>query len=228
MSDHHAPPTRSVARAIQDFFSPRYHYERFREDLVATREALKKRKELLAGEAHHASLPEIFRGKLMGVFFATGWTNLIGIGLGYVLQKAYSSQWVGLFSTPLLCFVVTGLAFQFAWWIDNRAIYKAAAPDPAHRFLSFQRDMGRVHLASLPFAIVFNIVNVSVVAPILGIITLINPALGKETPAGALIILVEFLFIGGSYVRVMGDFFDKFSYVLATRYREVCARVDQV
>lgn len=191
--------------------------------MVATRAALARRKELLSGSAAHADLPEIFRGKLMGVFIATGWTNLLGIFLGGLLQFTFRNQWLGLFTTPAICYLVTALAFQIGWWLDNREIYRAAHPDPAHRFWELQRDMWPVHQAALPFAVAFSTVNLVLTAPILGVITLINPELGKNTPAGALIILVEFLFIGGSFVRLMGDFFDKYSFRLAAKYARVCS-----
>lgn len=221
----HEAPKKSWTKVIGDFANPVYHWKRFKEDMVVTRRALAKRKELLAGETHHADYPEIFRGKLMGVFFATGWTNLIGIGLGYVAQKMWSSVWVGLFSTPVLAYVVTAIGFQVGWWLDNRDIYRAAHSDPAHQFWQLQKDMLPVHRAALPFAVVFNFANVLVSGPILALITLVAPRVAQEIPAGAMIILVEFLFIGGSFVRVMGDFFDKYSYRLAAKYHPVLQKL---
>ena len=221
----HEAPKKKWTNVVGDFVNPAYHVRRFKEDLAVTRRALAKRKELLAGETHHADYPEIFRGKLMGVFFATGWTNLVGIGLGYVAQKIWSSVWVGLFSTPVLAFVVTAIGFQIGWWLDNRTIYRAAHADPGHQFLQLQKDMMPVHRAALPFAVVFNFANVLVSGPILAVLTLIFPKAAQEIPAGALIMIVEALFIGGSFVRVMGDFFDKYSYQLAAKYHPILAKL---
>ncbi len=208
-------------------FSLRYHIARFREDLAATRAALEKRRRLVSGEATTEELPEIFRGKLMGVFLATGWTNLVGLALGGVVQYSTGSQWLGLFLTPAICFVVTAIAFQIAWWFDNRKLYALSASDPAHRFWTLQKDMGPVHRAAIPVAVGFSLVNFIIISPLLGLITLINPELGRNTPAGALIMLVEFLFIGSSFVRLMGDFFDKYSFSLAAKYRDtICQVVD--
>ncbi len=212
----------SLLRRLIDHMNPRYHLTRFKEDMAATKSALQKRKDLLNGNADHASLPEIFRGKLMGVFFATGWTNLVGIALGVAAQKASSNQYVGLFATPVFCYFVTAIGFQVGWWLDNRRIYQQVHADPAHRFWSLQQDMLPVHKASLPFAVAFNVANLVISGPILVLISWINPTVGRETPAGILIIVVEFLFVGSQFVRVMGDFFDKYSYKLATKYKVIC------
>ncbi|MBX3113851.1 MAG: hypothetical protein KF836_04730 [Fimbriimonadaceae bacterium] len=219
---HHRAPKKSMGEAVRDMFSIRYHVRRFREDMIATKAALEKRKSLLNGEATHEELPEIFRGKLMGVFFATGWTNLLGIFLGGVLQYRFGSQWLGLYATPFLCFIVTAIAFQIAWWLDNRSIYRMIHRDPVHQFFDLQKDMVPVHRAALPVAIGFSLVNFLISSPVLALITLINPEAGKNTPAGALIMIVEFLFIGSSFVRIMGDFFDKHSFTLAAKYKDIC------
>ena len=203
-------------------FSLRYHIARFREDMSATRAALEKRRLLVSGQATTEELPEIFRGKLMGVFFATGWTNLLGLMLGGVVQYSTHNQWLGLYLTPVFCYIVTAIAFQIAWWIDNRKLYEITWKDPAHRFFALQKDMAPVHRAALPVAVGFSLLNFVIISPLLGLITLINPELGKNTPAGVLIMIVEFLFIGSSFVRLMGDFFDKYSFSLAAKYREIC------
>ena len=220
---HHARPFWKI---IFDFCNPIYHFRRFKEDLAVSKAALEKRKKLIAGEADHADLPDIFRGKLMGVFFLTGWTNLIGIALGYAAQKAYQSEWVGLYATPVLCYLVTAVAFQIGWWVDNRRIYRQTHKDPAHRFWELQKDMLPVHRASLPMAVMFGFANLIVATPILFAISLLNPDLSKEIPAGLLIMIGEFLFIGGAFVRIMGDFFDKYSLRLAMKYRAICRDVD--
>lgn len=219
--EHHSRPFWKV---VLDFLNPGYHVKRFKEDLLVTRAALEKRKHLISGEVLTEDMPEIFRGKLFGVFFLTGWTNLVGIGLGYVAQKMFSSEWVGLFATPVLCYFVTAVGFQIGWWLDNRRIYAAYHPDPAHRFWELQKDMFPVHKASLPMAVVFAFANLIVATPILALISWLSPEISREIPAGLLIMIGEFLFIGGSFVRIMGDFFDKYSYHLAMKYRNVCTQ----
>ncbi len=223
-TDHHS---RGFGKVILDFLNPGYHFRRMKEDLVVTKAALMKRKELLRGQANSEDLPEIFRGKLMGVFFATGWTNLVGIALGYVAQKMFSSPWAGLLLTPVLCFLMTAIGFQIGWWLDNRRIYGAYHKDPAHQFLELQKDMMPVHRTSLPMAIAFSFANVLIAAPILALLTWLVPDFAREAPAGLLIMIGEFLFIAGTFVRVMGDFFDKHGYALAIKYRAVCTGSDK-
>lgn len=223
---HLEHPKRTFGRVVLDFLNPGYHFRRLKEDMVATKAALQKRKELLAGSMSHAELPEVFRGKLMGVFFATGWTNMVGIGLGYVAQKMFSNAWVGLLSTPILCYVMTAIGFQVGWWIDNMKIYQGYKKDPAHQFFELQKDMWPVHQKAFSMAVVFTIVNVGFASPILAALTFFAPNVAKEIPAGMLIMIGEFLFIAGSFVRVMGDFFDKHSYKLAMKYRAICANCE--
>jgi hypothetical protein len=218
------PAQRSFVQFLKDIFSIRYHVHRLKEDLTFTKAALAKRKLLLAGTATAAELPEIFRGKLMGVFFATGWTNLIGIALGGFLQFRFGNPLLGLYSTPPLCFLITGIAFQIGWWADNKTIYGNHNQDPYHQFLNLQKDMWPMHRAALPIAIGFSLLNYILITPLYGLLSAINPMLAKNTPAGALIMLVEFLFIGSTFVRLMGDFFDRHSYTLAAKYKEICAK----
>lgn len=216
---HHS---RSIWKVILDFCNPFYHVKRFKEDFAVSKAALEKRKQLLSGEASTADLPEIFRGKLLGVFFLTGWTNLIGLGLGFALQKATGSEWIGLYTTPPLCYIVTAIAYQIGWWIDNRKIYRQTHDDPAHRFWELQKDMLPVHRASLPMAVMFGFANLIVATPIQFMISFFSPEVAKEIPSGLLIMIGEFLFIGGAFVRIMGDFFDKYGYKLAIKYRSIC------
>ena len=71
-------------------------------------------------------------------------------------------------------------------------------------------------------AVVFSFANLIVATPILALISFLSPNIAKEIPAGVLIMIGEFLFIGGTFVRVMGDYFDKYSYLLAIKYRSIC------
>jgi hypothetical protein len=158
----------------------------------------------------------------MGVFFATGWTNLIGIFLGGLLQFRFENPILGLYATPPLCFTVTAIAFQIGWWIDNKHIYHAVSDTPGGRFLALQRDMLPVHKASLPIAIGFSLLNYILLTPFYILLTTFAPNLAKHTPAGALIVIIEFLFIGGTFVRLMGDFFDRHGFTLAAKYRDIC------
>lgn len=220
-----SPPTnktRSILSAVKNIFSLPYHIRRLKEDLAVTRAALERRKALIAGTATEAELPDIFRGKLMGVFFATGWTNLLGIAAGGFLQYRFGNPLLGLYSTPPLCFMFTAIAFQIGWWLDNKQIYHTVDKTPGTQFLNLQRDMWPVHKAAIPVAIGFSIVNYIALTPLYAVLTMINPNLAKNTPAGALIMVFEFLFIGGTFVRIMGDFFDRYGYTLAAKYRQIC------
>lgn len=226
MSAHNSPTSSTkwhqLLGALKNIFSLRYHIRRLKEDLSVTRAALERRKALLAGTATEAELPDIFRGKLMGVFFATGWTNLLGIAAGGFLQYRFGNPLLGLYSTPPLCFTFTAISFQIGWWLDNKRIYQTVDDSPGAQFLNLQRDMWPVHKAAIPVAIGFSVLNYIILTPLYAVLLLVAPNLAKNTPAGALIMVIEFLFIGGTFVRIMGDFFDRYGYTLAAKYREVC------
>lgn len=217
-----APIRKSVWAGLRDLFSIRYHIRRLGEDVAATKAALARRKALHDGEATEEELPDIFRGKLMGVFFATGWTNLLGIMAGGFLQYRFGNGLLGLYATPPLCFSFTAVAFQIGWWFENKKLYHSVEGTPGGRFLALERDMFPVHRASLPIAIGFSLMNYVILSPLYLLLEFINPMLAKNTPAGALIMVVEFLFIGGTFVRLMGDFFDRHGYTLAAKYRDQC------
>lgn len=217
-----APGRKPLLAGIRDLFSIRYHIRRLKEDITATKSALERRKALHDGQATEGELPDIFRGKLMGVFFATGWTNLLGIMAGGFLQYRFGNGLLGLYATPPLCFTFTAVAFQIGWWFDNKTIYRSVAETPGGRFLALQRDMVPVHRAALPIAIGFSLMNYVILSPLYLLLEWINPMLAKNTPAGALIMVIEFLFVGGTFVRLMGDFFDRHGYTLAAKYRDIC------
>ena len=215
-------------RLLLNFVNPAYHWKRLKEDLKVSRKALENRRAIQNGELQGHPLPEIFRGKLFGVFFATGWTNLVGFGLGYLTQLYIFSQsatlkpyahWVGLYISPLYCFIITAIAYQLGWWLDNKQIYLKHASDPAHQFQHLERDMIPIHLTALKFAVGFGIFNVLFGSILNRVLELIAGSFAQLFPSVIFIMLAEFLFVAGPFVRIMGDFFDKYSYTLATRHR---------
>ncbi|MEZ5163484.1 MAG: hypothetical protein R2688_06980 [Fimbriimonadaceae bacterium] len=213
-------------RLLLNFVNPAYHWKRLKEDLKVSRKALENRRAIQNGELQGHPLPEIFRGKLFGVFFATGWTNLVGIGLGYVTQLYVNSlsnslskyaHWIGLFSTPIYCFVVTAIAYQVGWWLDNKQIYRKHAPDPAHQFQHLERDMIPIHLTALKFAVGFGVVQHPFWEPLPNLLRY-SLAQWQSFSRRSIHHAGGFLFVAGPFVRIMGDFFDKYC-TLATRHR---------
>ncbi|MFQ6540178.1 hypothetical protein [Aphanothece stagnina] len=215
-------PHRSGWQVVIDFLNPVYHFRRFKEDMAVAKSALYLRKQILHDGLDSHRLPEIFRGMMMGIFFATGWTNMLGVAAGALLQRLTDNQWIGLYSTFFFCFVITAVAYQIGWYLDNRRLYAKTHADPVHRFLELQRDMWPIHKTALRFVVAFSIINIPLSTLIVGVITLISDRFAKNMPSGLVIMLVEALFVAGPFVRIMGDTFDKHSYVLAAKYRHLC------
>lgn len=82
--------------------------------------------------------------------------------------------------------------------------------------------MWPIHKTALRFVVAFSIINIPLSTLIVGVITLISDRFAKNMPSGLVIMLVEALFVAGPFVRIMGDTFDKHSYVLAAKYRHLC------
>lgn len=215
------PGVNDWVETIRQFGNPLYHFRRFLEDLDASRKALVLRRQILRGEITDVPWNVIFRGKLFGVFFATGWTSLLGVGLGYSLQLATRSQWIGLYVTPVLIYIVTAVAYQVGWFLDNQAIYNRLPGDAWERFRRFQSDLLPVHLTALKFAIGFNLLNLLAGTLIVGLITWASKAFAQVFPASLTTMVIEAVFIAGPFVRIMGDFFDRYSFVLADQYAEM-------
>ncbi len=217
------PPQKNVLLGLLVYFNPKYHYSRFKEDLASFRVAMANRRRILDPDCD-IPLNEIFRGKMFGAFFLSGPANLLGISLGYGLQRAADNQWVGLFGTILLCFLFTGIWFQLVWAMDNRRMYAKAYPNFFKRFVAFEGDLLPIHRRTLGLVLTFGVITVPINSLIVGIITVANERLAKVFPTPIIIMVVEAIVASGPIVRLLGDFFDQYSYDLATRYALACNR----
>lgn len=218
MSDQESKIHPSLLARFFRFINPVYHVRRFKEDLSATRKALRFRKEILHGNFDGMALPEVFRGKLFGVFFATGWTTTLGFLASWILQRATNSQWVGLYATPVLIYIITALAYQIGWYLDNKRLYALSYKEKDRRFIEFEKDLAPVHWTGFKFAVIFNVLNLTLGSLLTALVTFISEPFAKVFPQFVFIVIIEALFVAGPFVRIMGDFFDRYSYRLAKKY----------
>ncbi|MCU0316709.1 MAG: hypothetical protein MUC92_08960 [Fimbriimonadaceae bacterium] len=216
------PKRHPTVQKCLDYANPKYHWSQIKHDLDSMKQAMANRHAVLEGE-HTVPLDRVFRGKLFGAFFLSGPSNILGVVLGYGLQRFFHNQWVGLFGTILVCFLITAIAYQIVWFLDNRRLYRKVSDNPLIAFREMQRDLAPVHRTALNFALGFGLITIPINALIVGIMTLVNDDFAKIVPVGGIMMIVEALFVSGAFVRVMGDFYEKYSVKLAEKYQDTFA-----
>jgi hypothetical protein len=200
-----------------------YHVRRLREDLQAFASAMILRRSLGLGDDFEA-LVQLFRGKLFGSFFFSGAFGLVGVALGSAAQYATGSPWVGLFSTVLIAQVACTVAYQVVWWIDNRNLYHAAARTPWARFVEMERDLLPVHKVGLQWALTFALVSVPLNSLLIVVASAISESFARALPMGVLVMAVDAVLVNGTFIRLMGDLFERHAMKLAEKYHPVLAR----
>lgn len=212
------PTLIEIREGLKRYLNPLYHLRRLREDLLSMWTALRlhRRDGSLSGE----ELATSFRGKLLACFFMSGPTIWIGFATAYYLQRKYQNPWIGQYATHAINLVITTLAFQFIWWVGNREMYRAEQPTLRGRFRAFQRDLLPVHGNGIRIGMTFNLISWPIVSLILLGIHALNRRASVDIPAQAVQQAFDATFINTTFMRLMGDFFERWSLVLAERHSE--------
>jgi hypothetical protein len=206
-------------KRVLDFLNPVYHIRRLMEDLTLMKQAFKSRKSLGAAGAHDKeSLQQLFRGKLFSAFFMSGPSGLLAAALAYTIQRLFDSHWIGLLATFVFALVITSIAYQIVWYIDNRILYDRDSKGKLHGILELQKDMWPIHLVGLKTGAFFFFVVGPINAAILGAFELMNRDFAKWFPVPVVVFLVDIAIVQGPFLRIMGDFFEKHSFRLAEKY----------
>lgn len=201
---------------MRRYLNPVYHLRRLREDLLSMWTALRLHRQ--DGNLTQEELATLFRGKLLACFFMGGPTIWIGFSLAYWLQLKTQNPFVGQYATPAINLVITTLAFQFVWWIGNREMYRVEYPVLRDRFRAFQRDLLPVHWNGFRIGMTFNLISWPTVSLILFGIQAFNHRAAVHIPAQAVQQAFDATFINTTFMRLMGDFFERWSHVLAERH----------
>lgn len=213
-------PLRKSLRRLGEMLSPAYHIRQMKEDMGAFKLAMANRQRLLH-EGDHSDLEELFRGRLLGTFYLSGPSNLVGIGLTSWLQVASGNPYFALFM-PVICYLTTAVAYQAVWLHENRKLYGWLPGNLGTRFMAMERDLWPVHKASFRYALFFYFL-LSVTQPIvIWLVDSFSHQVAQKVPFPVIMTLVEFLMISAPFVRNMSDFFEQYAPVIAERYRVIC------
>ncbi len=211
--DLRLPTLRQIGDAFRRYANPLYHLRKLREDLGAMWHAL--RLHLDGRVPDETSLAKAFRGKLMACFWLSGPTSWIGWSLSYYLQRRFENPLLGQYSVPAINMVVTTFAYQVFWWLGNRELYRGEGG-----FRRFERDLLPVHGNGIRIGMSFNLVTWPLTSLLLLGIQFLNQRAAVAIPAVAVQQAVDAIFVNTTFMRLMGDFFERWSVVLASRHIE--------
>lgn len=212
------PTSTEIRDWAKRYLNPVYHVRRLREDLRSMWTALLLHRR--DGSMTREELATSFRGKLLACFFMSGPTIWIGFASAYWLQRKYQNPWIGQYATHAINLVITTIAFQTIWWIGNREMYRGEHGSRRARFRAFERDLLPVHWNGIRTGMTFNIVSWPIVSLILFGIQAVSHRASVDIPAQAVQQAFDATFINTTFMRLMGDFFERWAMVLAERHGE--------
>ena len=191
-----------------------------KEDLALVKQANQIRK-LYSHPHSPEELQKLFRGKLFSIFMVSGPTAFLGLAIAGVLQAVTRSPWVGLFASILLVFVVTTTAFQILWYADNKNVYRVNGRFRKNSFVAMQQDLMPLHIFGLKTAATFALVAVPINAVIIGAVQIANAQAANSLPVPLMVFILDTILVQGTFMRIMGNFFDRHSVMLAKRHFEL-------
>ncbi|MFQ3587165.1 MAG: hypothetical protein SNJ74_03660 [Fimbriimonadaceae bacterium] len=199
------------------YLNPLYHLRQAREDLRASRHALRNYR-FESVRHDREMLARTMRGKLFGTFFVAGIFNLAGVITGTAAQAATQNPWVGLFTTIVVASVVSTTAYQIVWAIANRDLYRRFFRSRWQRFLAIERDLLPIQLTGFKFALAFGLISVPLTSLLILVLEPISPYLVRVIPMGVVVATIDAVLVSGTFVRIMGDLFEFHSVRLANKY----------
>lgn len=212
-----------MLKRILPYLNPAYHIRQMKEDLRLMRQALRTQR--VFSKPHTPDeLQQLFRGRLFTCFFLSGPTSFLGAGIGGVLQWMTNNAWVGLFGTILGTLLVTTIAYQVFWFFGNRRVYRVGGHFGWRGFHDLQRDLWPVHLFGAKTGLSFALVAIPINAVIIGIFEFFG--LASRLPVPLLVLIIDAIVVQGTFVRIMGDFFDRYAHELSLKHFDYLASVE--
>lgn len=207
-------------RRLGEMLNPAYHVRQMKEDMGAFKLAMANRQRLLH-EGDHSDLEDLFRGRLLGTFYLSGPSNLVGIGLTSLIQIASGLPYMALLM-PVVCYITTAVAYQAVWAYENRKLYAWLPGNFGTRFMAMERDLWPVHKASFRYALFFYFLLTVTQPIVIWAVDSFSHKIAQKVPFPVIMTVVEFLMISAPFVRNMSDFFEKYAPEIAERYRAIC------
>ena len=205
---------RSLKRTTIRYANPRYHVTKMLEDLRATLHALRCRDLSGLDQENYA---RALRGRLFACFVVAGAFSSSGMLVSLWLQSVSHSPYIGVLSVYVANNVLCTIAYQIAWWISSKEFYKEGR-NPLKTLSLVISDVWPVQWQGLKWAALAALITLPFNIVVLFVLKTFAPKVGDYIPAAVLVAVVDFVFVSGTFVRVMGDIFANHSLVLAKRY----------
>lgn len=196
------------------YLDPRYHIDQMREDLRATLHALRCKN---LKNLDRVEFAKALRGRLFACFFVAGPFSFTGVVASVWLQARSHNLWVGMISMYIINIAVSTLAYQVAWGVSSREFYSEKR-SPWRLATNVLADIWPVQWKGLVWAFTFSMISIPFNSVLIVVIYAFLPKTAESVPMGLVVAVFDFVFVSGTFVRVMGDIFEKYSVILADRY----------
>lgn len=210
-------PRKGLRRTLRDLANPGYHFRKMAEDFSAAYHALRNWN-FTGLRSRRDALAKAFRGKFFAAFFFSGGFGLVAAGLATSVQYQTRNPYLSVVLTLVFSLVLTTMAFQAFWAVANVDFYRATASGFWGRFKQLQRDLWPIHATALRVAPVFASIAIPVNTLIAWLFSLLPNEVGAYIPMPPIVLIVNWLIIDGTFIRIMCDRFDTQSQVMADQY----------
>lgn len=197
--------------------SPRYHWHRFKEDLRASRYALRKL-DFAEIRRNRDSLATLFRGRFFACFWLAGSLfGVFGAVIGTGVQVATANPLLALFVTFVGTNLLGTVGLQVVWKTAHWNLYKAQSKSFWGRIVLLERDLLPMQWKGFLVVCVFFVLMLPLNFGIAKVLEL-HEGLSRFVPMGILAPALDLLIINSPLVRIMGDLFEQQGKRLADHY----------
>jgi len=201
---------------FRNFANPVYHLTKLRQDFAAARHALQIWH--LSEVVHDAPVLErAIRGKMFATFVIAGLISIVALPIGAAVQVATLNAWWGLIATILIGHFTANAGFQVIWSVTNRDLYRHW-PSAWERFLALQHDLLPMQVQGLKIVAYILVVALPFNATLAMAVQHWVPGAVKVVPVNILSALVDAALFNSTFVRLMGNLFERHATVLTGYY----------
>jgi hypothetical protein len=207
---------RQAKTVVRDFSNPLYHWRKIREDVSASRAALKNWH--LSEISDPCTFEKAARGKLFSTFVIAGLISMIALPAGAAVQAATANAYWGLAATIVTGQTVAFLAYQAIWFSSNRDLYRTGSV--FQNFRRLQHDLLPMQWEGLKIVSLFISLGLPFLAVISWLLQHFAPGAVRVVPISVIAAVLDALLFNSNFVRAMGNLFEKHARVLTRRYTE--------
>lgn len=215
---------------LRDLASPRYHLRKLREDLRASRHALKNR-DLEAIRHDVESLTRAIRGRLVAVYFMVGPFGSLGFFAGLWFQYVVAQDLPFSGVLTMLVTVTFGnigsiIGFQTIWFWAHRNLYRDEEGTFWGQVMDMWRDIVPMQVHGIKLWAGANVVLLPAMALFLAALEAAFPRFVKLVPIAVVAPALEVVFLHTTLIRLMGDLFESESERMARRHTRALVRAE--